>query len=479
MSDGLDPEDWNEFRATAHRMLDASIDRLEAAREGRVWTPFPDSKKAEFKAALPRKSSGGADVQTALGALLPYGVGNTHPRFFGWVHGSGSAASMLAEIAAAAMNANLGGRDHGAIYVERQVIDWARQIMGFPEGSSGLIVTGTSMATIVAMKVARDRRLGFGVRKSGIGAQNLVGYASEQAHSCMPRAFDMLGLGADAMRKVPCNEAYEMDLDALRRMIRQDRAEGYEPFCVVGTAGAVNVGAIDDLTAIADIAATEDLWFHVDGAFGATAVLSDRVRPLLAGMERADSLAFDFHKWLHVNYSAGCVLIRDAEAHRYSFADRPEYLHSAAAGLASGDYWPVDYGPELSRGFLSLKIWTQLKHYGTERLGQAITRNCEQAAYLAERIGQTPELELLAPVALNIVCYRYRDAPGDLDALNDSIVIEMQETGVAVPSTTRLDGKLAIRVNLTNHRTRDSDLDLLLRETVLLGAKLSRKAPAG
>jgi glutamate/tyrosine decarboxylase-like PLP-dependent enzyme len=196
-------------------------------------------------------------------------------------------------------------------------------------------------------------------------------------------------------------------------------------------------------------------------------------------MERADSLAFDFHKWLHVNYSAGCVLIRDGEAHRYSFADRPEYLRGASAGLASGGHWPVDYGPELSRGFMALKIWTQLKQYGTERLGAAITRNCEQAAYLAEKIGQTPELELLARVALNIVCYRFRAAEGDLDALNEQIVIAMQESGVAVPSTTRLGGALAIRVNLTNHRTRNSDLDLLLAETLRLGTELSGKDRSG
>jgi hypothetical protein len=198
MNDGLDPENWEEFRATAHKMLDAAVDRLASAGEGRVWTPFPDSKKAEFDAALPKEGSKATEVEAALEALMPYGVGNTHPRFFGWVHGSGSAASMLAEIAAAAMNANLGGRDHGAIYVERQVIDWARQIMGFPEDSSGLIVTGTSMATLVAMKVARDQRLGLDVRKTGIGAQNLVGYASAQAHSCVRDAFDMMGLGADA-----------------------------------------------------------------------------------------------------------------------------------------------------------------------------------------------------------------------------------------------------------------------------------------
>ena len=171
----------------------------------------------------------------------------------------------------------------------------------------------------------------------------------------------------------------------------------------------MNVGSIDDLTALADIAVTEELWFHVDGAFGATAVLSDRIRPLLAGMERADSLAFDFHKWLHVNYSAGCVLIRDAEAHSDSFADRPEYLHGATAGLASGGHWPLDCGPELSRGFMALKIWTQLKQFGTERLG----------------------------------------------------------------------GALAIRVNLTNHRTRNSDLDLLLAETLRLGAELSAKDGSG
>ncbi len=295
---GLDPEDWQGFRAAAHEMLDAALDRMQGAGEGRVWSPFPESEKAAFRAPLPRAGGGSDEVQARIRALLPYGVGNTHPRFFGWVHGAGTPSNLIAEIAAVAMNANLGGRDHGAIYVEKQVIAWCREMFGFPETASGLVVSGTSMATIVALKTARDRALDFGSRSQGIGAARLVGYTSEQTHSCVARAFDILGLGADALRKIPTDEAFEIDLWALRGAIAADRAAGLRPFAVIGTAGAVNVGAIDDLAALADIARDEGLWFHVDGAFGATAILSPEVRPRLDGLERADSLAFDFHKWM-------------------------------------------------------------------------------------------------------------------------------------------------------------------------------------
>lgn len=264
-----------------------------------------------------------------------------------------------------------------------------------------------------------------------------------------------------------------MDLAALEAIIREDAAAGLTPFAVIGTAGSVNVGAMDDLAAIADIAAKHDLWFHVDGAFGATAILSDLVRPRLRGMERADSLAFDFHKWLHVNYDAGCVLIRDRAAHLAAFAERPDYLAGSERGLAAGNPWPVDFGPELSRGFRALKIWAHLLEHGTGKLGAAITRNVEQAAWLGQRVAEMPELELLAPATLNIVCFRYApEGVRDPDALNDAIVIALQENGTAAPSTTRLGGKLAIRVNLTNHRTTRPDLDLLLSEVLRLGADL-------
>ena len=468
----LDPQDWAAFRKTAHALLDAAIDKMETAREGRVWTPFPPQMKAAFDRPLPADGQTDSDIADRLAALLPYGVGNTHPRFFGWVHGSGTPQNLLAEITAAAINANAGGRDHGAIYVERQVIRWCRELFGFPETASGLIVSGTSLATVVALKTARDARLGFASRKAGLAGARLVGYASAEAHACNPRAFDILGLGADALRKIPVNDRFEMDTAALRAAIAADRAAGFEPFVVIGTAGTVNAGATDPLTELADIAAAESLWFHVDGAFGALGILVPVLAPRFAAIARADSLAFDFHKWLHVNYDAGCVLVREEAHHRHAFTDRPDYLKATTRGLAAGNPWPVEYGPELSRGFRALKVWSQIAGFGTQGLSAAIAQNCAQAARLAEKVASDDRLELMAPAELNICCFRYADAGLDsaaLDALNEEIVIRLQESGVAAPSTTRLRGCTVIRVNLTNHRTTMADLDLLLAEIVALG----------
>ncbi len=429
---------------------------MEHAHEGPVWVPPSTPLKQSLQKSLPVGGRGNEALAEALRHILPYGVGNTHPRFFGWVHGGGGAASMLAEIAAAAMNANLGGRDHGAIYVEKQVVAWVREMFGFPAGASGLVVSGTSMATIVALKVARDARLK--ARETGVGAHRLVGYASSQAHNCVARAFDMLGLGSDALRAVPVNTAFEMDIAALREMMAADRAAGCEPFLLVGTAGSVNVGAFDDLAALADIAEAKGLWLHIDGAFGAAGVLSDVLRPRLKGIERADSVAFDFHKWLHVNYDAGFVLLRDEALHRAAFEGAPDYLASSARGLAAGRPWPVDYGPELSRGFRALKIWAQITALGTEALGAAISRNCAQAKLLAELVDAEPSLERLAPVASSVVVFAHVDG----DAVTEETVLRLQESGLAVPSLTTVNGRRAVRVNITNHRTRDEDLKVLV-----------------
>lgn len=473
----LDPEDWSLFRHVAHHMLDDAIDKMESVRDGKVWNPLPEEMKNTLQSDLPTFGIGLEAVQQKLVELLPYGVGNTHPRFFGWVHGAGNPGGILAEIAGAAMNANLGGRDHGAIYVEKQVLEWCRQMMGFPQGTSGLIVSGTSMATIIALKVARDQRLGFECRENGIAGSPLVGYASAQAHSCLGRAFDLLGLGSESLRKIACDSAFRMDLGALVTAVENDRAKGYVPFAIIGTAGSVNVGAMDDLTALAEFADKENLWLHVDGAFGATAILSKQIRERLAGLERADSLAFDFHKWLHVNYDAGCVLIRSGEAHLQAFSGRPEYLTGSGQGLAAGSPWPVDFGPELSRGFRALKIWAHLLEHGVDKLAETIDENCAQAAYLGKRIQDSSKFELLAPVALNIVCFRYMSEEiEELDDLNNTLVITLQEMGVAAPSTTILNGKLAIRVNITNHRTEVHDIDLLLKEAGKIGDKLAGKS---
>lgn len=478
---GLDPQDWPAFRKTAHALLDAAMDKMQTAREGRVWTPFPSEMKLAFDQPLPETGQDEAALAAQLAELLPYGAGNTHPRFFGWVHGSGTPQNLLAEIAACAINANAGGRDHGAIYIERQVIRWCRELFGFPEGASGLIVSGTSLATIIALKVARDVRLEFSSRKGGLANTRLIGYASAEAHACNPRAFDILGLGSDALRKIPVNDRFEMDTAALRAAIAADRGAGLQPFVLIGTAGTVNTGATDPLTELADIAAAENLWFHVDGAFGALGSLVPEIASRFAAIARADSLAFDFHKWLHVNYDAGCVLVRDEAHHRHAFTDRPDYLKAATRGLAAGNPWPVEYGPELSRGLRALKVWSQITGFGTQRLGAAIARNCSQAAYLAQKVAADSRFELMAPVALNICCLRYAGAGisgAALDALNEEIVIRLQELGIAAPSTTRLNGATVIRVNLTNHRTRTADLDLLLAGIAALGENTETRLAA-
>lgn len=472
---GLDPADWTAFETAAETLLRTAFDRFRNAADGPVWQPTPDALKTDLQQYLPKKGVEYQQLVSRLQALMPYGVGNTHPRFFGWVHGSGSPGNLLAEIAASAMNANCGGRDHVGIYVERQVIDWCRHLFGFPNDSSGLIVSGTSMATIIAVKVARDRALEFSNRVNGLSGAPLVGYVSEQAHACLDRAFDMTGLGTAALRKIKVDAEFRIDLEDLTQQIARDREEGRIPFFLAATAGTVNTGAIDDLQSLADLAANERLWYHIDGAFGACAKTSPAIAQRLAGIERADSLAFDFHKWMHVNYDAGCVLIRDSAAHRRAFANRPDYLAASGEALAGGDPWPVDFGPELSRGFRALKVWSHLLEHGMDKIGDCIARNCEQAAYLADRVAAHPALELAAPASLSICCLRYRApdlAPEARDRLNARIVSRLQCEGTAAPSTTRLNERLAIRVNITNHRTRRRDLNVLIDAVAATGAEI-------
>lgn len=469
----LDPEDWDAFRAAANTMLDAAIEKFRSADDGRVWTLTPDALKASLARDLPTHPGDLDTITDQLIELLPYGVGNTHPRFFGWVHGAGSPGNLIAEIAASALNANCGGRDHVGIYVERQVVDWCKTLFAFPQSASGLIVSGTSMATIIAAKTARDHALDYTSRRQGVSGARLVGYTSAEAHACLARAFDMIGLGTDALRKVAVTPDFQIDLSDLRRQVARDRAAGLQPFFLAGTAGTVNTGAIDNLSALAKFAADEQLWFHVDGAFGACAITAPSLAPRLRGIERADSLAFDFHKWMHVNYDAGCVLIRDAAAHRKAFANRPDYLAADGRALAGGEPWPVDFGPELSRGFRALKVWAHLQEHGTEKIGETIARNCEQAARLGALVDARPEFELLAQVTLNICCFRYV-RPGlsesELDQLNENMIAKIQLDGTAAPSSTRINGRLAIRVNITNHRTRIEDVELLLDALADIGA---------
>ncbi len=471
----LDPTDWTAFRALAHRALDETLDAVAGIRERPPWRAIPAATRAAIAAdPLPRAPADLADVYASFADwVAPYAVDNRHPRFYGWVHGAGTPAGIVAALLAAGMNANVGGRDHAAVEVERRVVRWWCEVFGFPPGAGGILTTGTSMANLIGVLVARRSAAGVGVRRNGLaGEPELTGYCAAGAHSSLARAFDVAGLGSAALRAI--------SPDGLRAAVAADRAAGKRPFIVIGTAGSAGTGAIDDLEMLADGARDEGLWFHVDGAFGALAQLAPGLRHLVAGIERADSLAFDLHKWLHVPYDAGAVLVRDGALHASTFADHAPYLARAERGTAAGEPWFTDFGPELSRGFRALGVWFTMKTFGLDRFGALIERQCAQARELGARIAATPPLELLAPVTLNVVCFRYA-APLDepaCDELNARIAIELQERGLAVPSTTRIGGKLALRMNVMNHRTTQADLDATLDAVLALGEDiLDRSAP--
>lgn len=466
----LDPADWATLRQQGHRMLDDMFDYVERIRERPVWQPIPTLVRESFNAPLPQSPSDlGQMHRKFMTQVLPYAVGNSHPRFMGWVHGGGTVEGMLAEMLAAGLNANLGGRDQMPLEVERQIVKWMRDLFGFPDSANGLFVTGSSMANLMGVLVARTRALGRGVREQGLRSQadTLTAYAATSAHSCVSKAMDMCGLGTSALRLIAVDQADRMDVPSLTRMIAADRAAGFKPFLIVGTAGTVNTGSIDDLNAIASVARHEQLWFHVDGALGGLGMMSPDIKPRLQGIELADSIALDFHKWGQVPYDAGFFLVRDGADQLDTFASPAAYLARHTRGLAAGSPWPTDLGPDLSRGFRALKTWFTIVSHGTERLGAAMSHSCALAQYMKHRIEACPELELMAPVALNIVCFRFRCPQAD--AVNSEIVADLHESGIAVPSATSVRDHTAIRAAIVNHRTVAGDVDALLDAVLTIG----------
>ena len=460
-------------------MLDDILDYIENIRERPVWQPIPDSVRGRFRAGIPAEPTDLAAVHDEfMRHILPYATGNTHPGFMGWVHGGGNLPGMLAEMLAAGLNANLGGRDHMPIEVERQIMHWLRQLFEFPESASGLFVTGTSMANLLGVLIARTHALGVDVRRTGVASsgKRLVAYASAAAHGCIAQAMDLSGLGIAALRLLPTDDRHQIEIAALTEAIARDRKAGLTPFLVVGTAGTVDTGAIDELAALAGIARKEKLWFHVDGAIGALAIMAPDIAPRLTGIQLADSIALDFHKWGQVPYDAGFILVRDGTLHRDTFASPAAYLRRETRGLAAGALWPCDFGPDLSRGFRALKTWFTLKVYGTDMLGAMISRTCELARYLEIKVATSRELELLAPVSLNIVCFHHRG--DDPDRLNAKIVADLHESGIAAPSTTIIGNRLAIRAAIVNHRTEPRDIDALLKAVLKFGATAAASCAA-
>jgi glutamate/tyrosine decarboxylase-like PLP-dependent enzyme len=471
----LDPQDWQAMRSLGHRMVDDMITYLQTLRERPAWQPIPQQTKARLQQPLPQKPEGAETAyQDFLENVLPYPHGNIHPRYWGFVNGTGTVFGMFAEMLAATMNPNVGGADHSAVYVERQVLDWCKEMLGYSPEASGILVSGGSMANLLGLAIARNTKTDFDIRTEGVRAAPgmLTVYCSSETHSSVQKAVELLGLGSKALRKVPVDREYRLDSAGLEKMIAEDRKTGHIPFCVVGTAGTVNTGAIDPLDRIADICRREGLWFHVDGAFGSLAALLPEMRDRLRGLTRADSLAFDLHKWMYLPYEAGCILVKNKAAHEKAFAVVPAYLAKHERGLMGGPEWFANYGIQLTRGFRALKAWLVLKEHGLEKFRTLIRQNIAQAQYLAGLVEKSESLELLAPVPLNVVCFRFTSARLDEKALNElnrEILMELHERGIAVPTSTVLQGKYALRVAITNHRSRKEDFEALVQGAERLG----------
>jgi glutamate/tyrosine decarboxylase-like PLP-dependent enzyme len=479
----LDPADWESMRKLGHRMVDDMLDYMETVRERPVWQHVPDEVKAHFSGNVPHDSQPPEEVyEEFVEKILPYPMGNIHPRFWGWMLGTGTVMGAFAELLAASMNTNTGGGDnHIANHVEKQVIEWIKEMLGYSQSASGVLTSGCSAANIIGLTVARNAKAGFDLRLKGLQSvpKKMVLYASQEIHSSIQKAVELLGLGSDALRFLPVNDYFQMDLQTLKATITEDRKKGYMPFCVVGAAGTINTGAVDDLNAIANLCQRENLWLHVDGAFGAWAALAPRAKNKVEGMEQADSLALDLHKWMAMPYEIGCVLVRHEKQHRKAFSIMPEYLShgEGGRGLSGGDLpWFSDYSFQLSRGFRALKAWMSLKEHGSSKYARIIQQNIDQALYLAELVDASPELELSAPVTLNVVCFRYVLSHMNDDALNvlnRQIIIELQEKGVAVLSGTVIKSKYVLRAASSNHRSRREDFDILVREVIRIGKELT------
>lgn len=469
----LDPNDWEQSKALMHQMVEDAFDYVKNVRDCNIWQEMPENVLNHFKTPLPKQPTKAETVYKELQEnILPYPMGNIHPRFWAWYMGGSTISGVMGDFWTSVINPNLGGGNHAAHKVEEQVINWIKEIIEFPKKASGLLVSGGSMANFTGLAVARNVKAGYDIRTEGIKENNLVFYASTEIHSCNTKAIELLGLGTKGLNKIQVNDNYTINIKALKEQIKLDKAKGLKPVCIIGTSGTVNTGAIDDLEAIATICKQENLWFHVDGAIGAIAMLSSKIKPLLKGIEQADSVALDLHKWLHMPFEAGCILVRDSDQHKNTFSLIPEYLAKNTRGLASGDNWFSEYGLQLSRRFRALKVWMSLKEHGSEKFGRMITRNVEQAHYLGNLIINHNALELLAPIGMDIVCFRYN--PGnknleELNAINKEIKLQIEERAIAVPGYTTLQGKYCIRCAIASHRVFNSDFDELIKHVMIIG----------
>jgi aromatic-L-amino-acid decarboxylase len=469
----LDPENWGELRKLGHRMLDDMMDHLEHVRERPIMQQVPLEARGAFTQPPPMQGIGAeAAYRDFVEQLLRNQSNfNKHPRFWGFVVGTGSPSGMLADMLASGLNVNMVGGPLASTMLEMQVTAWMKGLLGFPMEAGGILVSGGSMANLLGLTVARNTKAEETKR---LGARRgMTVYGSEEMHVCVQKAVEMLGLGSDNLHKIPVDGEYRIDVNALEERIHEDRASGLEPFCVVGNAGTVNTGSFDDLEALADLCSRENLWLHVDGAFGAWAAIVPELRHLVKGMERADSLAFDLHKWMYLPYDVGCVLFKRQSDQVKTFSNRPDYF------AMSKDTPPqfADFGFELSRSFRALKVWMGLKENGVAKYSALVKQNVDQAGFLKTLVDSRPELELIAPVPLNTVCFRYKGKgipDAALDELNKGLSMRLMFSGAGAASETKVSGRVALRVCITNHRTTRRDLEEFVEAAAQMGAMIAQ-----
>ena len=481
--------DWDPARARA--FTDATVDiwqelleRLPSMPVAGRWTaqqvrdavalPIPD-EPMDDDALFAHLREVAFDWSTYCG----------HPRFMAYVSGAGTVPGAAADLLAAGLNANVGGwrLAPAATEIELALTRWfAHEVFGLPEGAGGLITSGGAMATFIALKVARDNRAGWNVRRLGTaGGPRLTMYLSAETHVVSTRAADMLGIGTDQVRVIPVDGDYRIQMDALREAVAADRSAGMQPFAVVASAGTVSTGAVDPLNEMADLCAAEGLWFHVDAAYGGPAMLAEDLRPLFAGIERADSVSFDPHKWLYTAQSGGCVLVRSMIHLKESFDVNPSYIHQDKEYTQSG----IDlglHGPQFSRGFWALKVWVSLLAHGRRAFGERISHDAALARYVAACAQERPDFEVCAPVTLSIACLRYvpTDLASDdpnareayLNVLNERVMTEMQLDGRVYCSNAVLGDMFCLRACIVNFRTEAEDMDALLDVAAEMGAAL-------
>jgi glutamate/tyrosine decarboxylase-like PLP-dependent enzyme len=449
---------------------------------GRVFGKIGDRARL-FDEPLPEEGQPFEEVLAFVREnVMPFPMGNSHPRFYGFINASADPVGILADFLAAGMNSNCWGGDHAATHVEGRVVRWLSEMLGFPPSAEGILVSGGSMANFTALAVARRAQTPGNVREDGLGGPDrprLTVYASDQVHACVDKAVDLLGIGTRQLRKIPTDDDFRIRLDLLDEAIAADRRAGFFPAILVGNAGTVNTGAIDPLDALADVCAREKLWFHVDGAYGALASIVASLAPLFSGMGRADSIAADPHKWLYVPYEAGATLIREPGRFSETFRKFPEYLAQDPESPFPGPAWFAERGVELSRGFKALKVWMGLKVHGRRAYAAQIENDVLLARFLAAEVDRRPDFERLAEPVLSIANFRYRPRAGALpeamlDSINRRIINRVVGDGSFFLAPTILKGRTALRVSITNFRTREEDLLALLDEAQRIGAELAK-----